>query len=58
MEGRVYTFELKKRQIEIREHSLGHEKGNLGPHFNTEIRIDEQSIPLKNDADNHSYFKR
>ncbi|MEX5545363.1 RHS repeat-associated core domain-containing protein [Pseudomonas pergaminensis] len=58
MEGRVYTFELKKRQIEIREHSLGHEKGNLGPHFNTEIRIDEQSIPLKNDVDNHSYFKR
>ena len=58
MEGRVYTFELKKRQIEIREHSLGHEKGNLGPHFNTEIRIDEQSIPLKNDVDNHSYFKK
>ncbi|MEX5550371.1 RHS repeat-associated core domain-containing protein, partial [Pseudomonas pergaminensis] len=58
MEERVYTFELKKRQIEIREHSLGHEKGNLGPHFNTEIRIDEQSIPLKNDVDNHSYFKR
>ncbi|WP_256097798.1 RHS repeat-associated core domain-containing protein, partial [Pseudomonas sp. 8 R 14] len=57
-EGRVYTFKLQERQIEIREHSLGHKKGNLGPHFNTEIRINGQSIPLKNDTDNHSYFKR
>ncbi|MBD8720514.1 RHS repeat-associated core domain-containing protein, partial [Pseudomonas fluorescens] len=56
-EGRVYIFELQERQIEIREHSLGHKKGNLGPHFNTEASIDGKSTPLKNHVDNHSYFK-
>ncbi|RMT90589.1 hypothetical protein ALP39_200484 [Pseudomonas marginalis pv. marginalis] len=58
VEGRVYTFELLERQIEILEHSLGHKKGNLGPHFNTEASIDGKSVPLKNHTDNHSYFKR
>ncbi|NMZ17991.1 hypothetical protein HBO08_13175 [Pseudomonas rhodesiae] len=44
--------------MEIHEHSLGHKKGNLGPHFNTEISIKDKKIPLKNNTDNHSYFKR
>ncbi|MFT0476956.1 RHS repeat-associated core domain-containing protein, partial [Pseudomonas antarctica] len=56
-EGRVYTFELQEHQIEIREHSLGHKKGNLGPHFNTEANIKGKPVPLKNHTDNHSYFK-
>ncbi|WP_379555473.1 RHS repeat-associated core domain-containing protein, partial [Pseudomonas sp. MD332_8] len=57
-EGRVYVFELNERKIEIHEHSLGHKKGNLGPHFNTEISIKDKKIPLKNNTNNHSYFKR
>lgn len=58
IEGRVYIFELRERQIEIQEHSLGHKKGNLGPHFNTEASIEGKTVPLKSETDNHSYFKR
>lgn len=53
-EGRAYTFKLIERQIEIFKHSLGHKKGNLGPHFNTEASINGKSVPLKNHIDNHS----
>jgi RHS repeat-associated protein len=56
-EGRVYIFELLDREIKILEHSLGHKKGNLGPHFNTEVRIEGKPAPLKDNVDNHSYFK-
>ena len=56
-EGRVYIFELQERQIEILEHSLGHKKGNLGPHFNTTANIKGKPVPLKTQTDNHSYFK-
>ncbi|WP_407058073.1 RHS repeat-associated core domain-containing protein [Pseudomonas marginalis] len=56
--GRVYIFELKELQIEIQEHSLGHKKGNLGPHFNTKATIDGNAVPLKNHTDNHSYFRK
>ncbi|WP_445261709.1 HNH/endonuclease VII fold putative polymorphic toxin [Pseudomonas sp. RL_105y_Pfl1_103] len=40
MQGRVYEFELLYRDVEIREHSLGHEKGNHAPHFNTEVTVE------------------
>ncbi|NWE42404.1 RHS domain-containing protein, partial [Pseudomonas yamanorum] len=58
IQGRVYVFELKNRIIEIREHSLGHTKGNHGPHFNTEVFINERKVPLSIGDDSHTYFKR
>ncbi|QXH70009.1 MULTISPECIES: HNH/endonuclease VII fold putative polymorphic toxin [Pseudomonas] len=32
--------------VEIREHSLGHKKGNHGPHFNTKAIVDDKKSPL------------
>lgn len=57
IQGRVYKFELRGRVVEIREHSLGHEKGNHAPHFNTEINIDDIKRPLTIGDDSHTYFR-
>ncbi|SFV10226.1 RHS repeat-associated core domain-containing protein, partial [Pseudomonas sp. OV546] len=57
-ESRIYEFNLNGRIIEIREHSLGHKKGNHGPHFNTKITIKRQKAPLTIGDDSHTYFKR
>ncbi|MCF5724381.1 RHS repeat-associated core domain-containing protein, partial [Pseudomonas syringae] len=56
--GRVYTFKLKHKIIEIREHSLGHEKGNHGPHFNTEVTINRLKVPLAIGDDTHTYYRK
>lgn len=58
IQGRVYVFELRGRHVEIREHSLGHKKGNHAPHFNTEATMNRVRIPLAIGDDSHSYFKR
>jgi RHS repeat-associated protein len=59
IQGRVYEFELQDRNVEIREHSLGHVKGNHGPHFNTEVNNSERiKVPLAIGDDSHTYFKR
>ncbi|MGY2681274.1 RHS repeat-associated core domain-containing protein [Pseudomonas tolaasii] len=58
-QGRVYEFILKGKFVEIREHSLGHKKGNHAPHFNTEItNADKKKTPLVVGDDSHTYFKR
>ncbi|MFL1504711.1 HNH/endonuclease VII fold putative polymorphic toxin, partial [Pseudomonas sp. O64] len=56
-QGRVYEFRLRERKIEIREHSLGHKKGNHAPHFNTETTIKHRKVPLEIGDDSHTYFK-
>ncbi|MBF6027000.1 RHS domain-containing protein [Pseudomonas sp. P115] len=56
--GRVYTFELNHKVIEIREHSLGHEKGNHGPHFNTEVKINRLKVPLAIGDDTHTNYRK
>ncbi|WP_442793529.1 HNH/endonuclease VII fold putative polymorphic toxin [Pseudomonas sp. MF6747] len=58
IQGRVYEFKLLERKIEIREHSLGHNKGNHAPHFNTETTINHRKVPLKIGDDSHTYFKK
>ena len=58
IQGRVYVFELRGRNVEIREHSLGHKKGNHAPHFNTEVNINRVKAPLTIGDDSHTYFKR
>lgn len=60
VEGRVYEFNRQDGStVTIREHSLGHEVGNHGPHFNTEVRgLDGLKTPLRGDSDTHTYFKR
>ncbi|MGQ0684220.1 HNH/endonuclease VII fold putative polymorphic toxin [Bradyrhizobium sp.] len=42
----------------IREHSLGHAKGDLGPHFNVEVRSvgGGPRQPLVGGADEHVFF--
>jgi hypothetical protein len=44
--------------VTIREHSLGHVKGNLGSHFNVEVRPlgGGASQPLLNGADSHVFY--
>lgn len=44
--------------VTIREHSLGHVEGNLGPHFNVEVRPPGGGPrqPLAGGADNHVFF--
>lgn len=60
--SRVYTFTRSgdNAQVIIREHSLGHKKGDVGPHFNTEVRqrVDGSKQPLHNDEDHHSFFEK
>ncbi|WP_332846084.1 RHS repeat-associated core domain-containing protein [Pseudomonas lactucae] len=58
IQGRVYEFKLLYRDVEIREHSLGHEKGNHAPHFNTEVTVEGVKVPLDIGTDSHTYFKR
>lgn len=60
VEGRVYEFRREDGSIvTIREHSLGHEKGNHDPHFNSEVRSPEGiKQPLRGGADSHAYFGR
>ena len=58
VEGRVYEFRRGDgSSVTIKEHSLGHEKGNHGPHFNSQARGAEGTkLPLKGGADSHTYF--
>lgn len=58
VEGRVYDFRRGDgSSVTIKEHSLGHEKGSHGPHFNSEVRgADGTKLPLKGDADPHTYI--
>ncbi|MGZ9704658.1 RHS repeat-associated core domain-containing protein [Pseudomonas sp. GNP013] len=57
-EGRVYVFKMLERRVEIREHSLGHKKGNHAPHFNTQPSVKGKKISLTIGTDTHTYFKR
>ena len=58
--SRVYEFHLKDgRTVTIREHSLGHVKGNEGPHFNTEVTgTTGTKAALKEGDNSHTYFKK
>ena len=58
--SRVYEFRLTDGQIvTIREHSLGHVKGNEGPHFNTEVtKTTGTKGSLKEGENSHTYFKK
>lgn len=60
VEGSVYEFRQPGgRTVTIKEHSLGHQKDNHGPHFNTEARgVDGNKVPLRGNADSHTYFRR
>ncbi|ROS05421.1 filamentous hemagglutinin family protein [Sinobacterium caligoides] len=60
VEGRVYEFKnADGSTATIREHTLGHELGNHGSHFNSELR-NAQGIKqsLKKNADSHTYIKQ
>ena len=59
VQARVYTFVRSDGStVIISEHSLGHAKGNRGPHFNVEIRPfgggPKQALP--GGADDHVHF--
>ena len=58
--SRVYEFNLKDgRIVTIREHSLGHVKGNEGLHFNTEVTGTTGTKSALKEGDNsHTYFKK
>jgi hypothetical protein len=59
-EGRVYEFMNNDgNKVTIEEHTLGHKKGNQGPHFSSKI-TDGLGIkqPFKNNSDSHTYIKR
>ena len=60
VEGRVYEFKnADGSTATIREHTLGHELGNHGSHFNSELRNAEGiKQSLKNNADSHTYIKQ
>lgn len=49
VQGRACVYKLKQNEIvRIKQRSLGHAKGNHGPHFNTEIRVGViKKLPLK-----------
>jgi RHS repeat-associated protein len=58
--GRVFEFQLGNgKTVTIRDHSLGHVKGNEGPHFNTEVTGTKGTkAPLAAGEDSHTYFKK
>lgn len=59
VQGRVYEFvRADGSRVTIREHSLGHSQGNLGRHFNIEVRPPGGGPrqPLQGGADNHVFF--
>lgn len=61
VESRVYEYVRPDGStVTIREHSLGHEQGNLGPHFNVEIRPPGGGPrqPLPGGADDHIFFNK
>ncbi|QAY85590.1 HNH/endonuclease VII fold putative polymorphic toxin [Pseudomonas arsenicoxydans] len=57
---RVFEFQLGNgKTVTIRDHSLGHVKGNEGPHFNTEVTGTKGTkAPLAAGEDSHTYFKK
>jgi RHS repeat-associated protein len=60
VQGRVYEYARQDGcVVTIREHSLGHSTGNLGPHFNVEIRPPGGGprLPLPGGGDGHFYFQ-
>lgn len=60
VEARVYEFNLEGGiKATISEHSLGHSKGQQGPHFNSELSSSTgETLPLSNGADSHSYIRQ
>ncbi len=58
--SRVYSFKRVSdgANVEILEHSLGHTKGNLGPHFNTIVREKNTLAKqqLNKAQDHHTFF--
>jgi RHS repeat-associated protein len=61
VQGRVYEFTKPDGSVvTIREHSLGHVKGELGPHFNVEIRPPGggPKQPLPGGGDGHFFFEQ
>jgi hypothetical protein len=59
VQSRVYEYKRSDGFIvTIREHSLGHTKGNHSSHFNTEVRPPDRGPrqPLQGGADSHTYF--
>ena len=57
--SRVYEyFREDGSTVTIREHSLGHTEGDLGPHFNVEVRPPGGGPrqPLAGGADDHVFF--
>jgi RHS repeat-associated protein len=60
VQSRVYEFlRGDGNTVTIREHSLGHTEGNLGPHFNVEVRPPGGGPrqPLAGGADDHVFFE-
>lgn len=57
--SRVFEFRQGNSVMTIPEHSLGHLKGNLGPHFNLEIRPlgGGARQPLPGGGDGHFFFQ-
>lgn len=60
VQSRVYEYTRREdgASVTIKEHSLGHTKGNVDPHFNTIVRPRGGGAkqPLKNNADHHTFF--